>query len=417
MTVQEFWGKALQILNFCALYYTTQIARCVLVSFGVSAVVFALRKTILKNNVFLKGAIWALFIPVLFVGKMKFFDESRIGVILSWLWLGISFNHIWVCWLYLYVAFLYAAMLFRKRRKLKKMVEGMEKRKVGGTSVYVTNIPVTPSTVGVFRPKIVMPEVILKEYGRKEFQTILLHEKVHIRLGHLVLYLLWDILRVLLWLNPLLTIGTKYFREDMEEICDWVTIQRSEKKAYNYGQMLLKSMRILQAEIEDFNMFPTFAGDKEFQNIRQRVTRIARYKPYKQVTAFVTLIVSTLFVVGTVACIQNLSYNKNIENDSVLVYGYENGDVTFTDDSAELHQIISYDNNYVYVDSEAFDNFLYQNNAKGEIFIVFGGFHKLPGIGGFSYLCQYENSTDKNVVQIPYESYKDDWLIRFYRIL
>lgn len=64
------------------------------------------------------------------------------------------------------------------------------------------------------------PEVILKEYDQKEFQAILLHEKTHIRLGHLLCYFLWDILRVLLWLNPFLGIGTKYFREDMEEICD-----------------------------------------------------------------------------------------------------------------------------------------------------------------------------------------------------
>ncbi|WP_243119340.1 M56 family metallopeptidase [Roseburia sp. 1XD42-69] len=121
----------------------------------------------------------------------------------------------------------YAALLFYRRRKLKKSLAGMEKRKVWDTVIYVTKMPVTPSTMGVFRHKIVIPEIILKEYSREELQTILLHEKTHIHLGHLLFYLLWDILRTLLWLNPFLTIGTKYFREDMEEICDFVTIQRS----------------------------------------------------------------------------------------------------------------------------------------------------------------------------------------------
>lgn len=50
-------------------------------------------------------------------------------------------------------------------------------------------MPVTPSTMGVFRHKIVIPEIILKEYSREELQTILLHEKTHIRLGHLLFYL------------------------------------------------------------------------------------------------------------------------------------------------------------------------------------------------------------------------------------
>lgn len=63
-----------------------------------------------------------------------------------------------------------------------------------------------------------LPEVILQDYDRKELRTILLHEKTHIRLGHLWCYLLWDILRILLWLNPFLSTGMKYFREDMEEM-------------------------------------------------------------------------------------------------------------------------------------------------------------------------------------------------------
>ena len=404
-------------LNLCVYYYTVQLVRCVVVSFAVFTVVIALRKTIVKDQAFLKGALWAMFIPVLFVGRMKFFDESSIGTILSAWWKMITINHVWICWLYLGVAFAYAMLLHCKRRKLKKQVANMEKRELNGTFIYAADIPVTPFTTGVFRPRIVMPEVILKQYDRKEIQTILLHERMHIRLGHLLFYLMWDILRVLLWPNPLLTMGTRYFREDMEEICDWVTIQRSSGKAYSYGQMLLKSMRIIQAEIEDFNMFPTFAGDKEYRNTRQRVTKIAGYKPYRRMTAITAIAAAVLFAAGTVVLIHIFSYNKNFENDNILVYGYENGDVTFTDNSPELYQIISYDNSYVYVDREAFDNFLCRNNARGEIFIVFGGFLKLPGIGGFSYSCQYENSADENIVQIPYENYKDDWLIMFYRIL
>lgn len=417
MTVHEFGDKAIELFNICALYYTTQIIRCVLVSFVALAVVIALRKTILRNHVFLKGAIWTLFIPVLFVGKMKFFYENKVGLISSWWWSLLSTKHLWVCWLYLCVMFLYASLLFGKRRKLKKLIAGMEKRKVDGTFVYVTNVPVTPSTVGAFRPKIVMPEIMLKEYDREELQTILLHEKMHIRLGHLVFYLLWDILRALLWLNPLLTIGIKYFREDMEEICDWVTIGKSKKKAYTYGQLLLKSMRILKAESEEFNMYATFAGDREYQNIRQRITRIAGYKPYKRVTATAAMVVAMLFAAGSILWIHSLSYNRYFENDSVLVYGYENGEVTFVDHSDALRQMVSFDDSYVYVDREAFDSFLYESNAEGEIYIVFGGFLKLPGIGGGGYSCLYQNDTEEKTVQISYENHEEDWLIQLYKML
>lgn len=417
MTVQEFWNSGISFLNLCAVYYVTQILKCIQISFIVFVFVYFLRKTLLKNRVFLKGMLWSLFIPVLFAGKIKFFYENTIGILLFSWWTEICKIHIWINWLYLCGIFVYAARLFYKKRKLKKLVAGMERRILEDTSVYVTKMPVTPSTIGIFRPQIVMPEVMLKEYDRKELQAILLHEKTHIQLGHLLFYFLWDILRALLWLNPLLTIGTKFFREDMEEICDWVTIQRSEGKAYAYGRLLLKSMRVLQAENENFNMFATFAGDKEYQNIRQRVTRIALYRPYKQTTAVGTWIAAMLCIIAAVIWIQNISYDRYNENDSMLTYGYDGNNVTFFDNHDVLRQMITYDDNYVYVDREAFENYLQENNASGDIFIVFGGFYKLPGIGGFGCSCYYESGSKEPMVKIPYESPMGSWRVKLLKLL
>lgn len=180
----------MQFLNMCAVYFAMQLVRCAIISFALCVLVFILRQSVLKNCVFLKGALWSLFIPVLFVGKMRFFYENRIGQILFGWWTAISMNHPGICWLYLCGVFVDAVLLFSKRRKLRKMVAGMEKRAIDDILIYVADLPITPSTIGVLRPKIVIPEIILKEYDRKEFQTILLHEKIHIRLGHLLFYFL-----------------------------------------------------------------------------------------------------------------------------------------------------------------------------------------------------------------------------------
>lgn len=417
MTVQEIWESGASLLNLCAVYYVMQILKCVQVSFVIFAFVFLLRKTLLKNKVFLKGALWGLFLPVLFVGKIKFFYENTIGILLFSWWTEICKIHVWINWLYLCGVFLYAARLFYKKRKLKKLVAGMEKRETEGTCIYVTKMPVTPSAIGIFRPKIVMPEVILKEYNQKDLQTILLHEKTHIQLGHLLFYSLWDILRVILWLNPFLTIGTRYFREDMEEICDFATIQRSQRKAYSYGQLLVKSMRILQAENEDFNMFAAFAGDKEYQNIRQRVTRIARYKPYRNMIAVSILIATILCMTATVIWIQGISYDRYNESDVMFAYGFDGKDVTFFDTNNVLHQMISYDETFVYIDKEAFENYLQENNAKGDIFIVFGGFYKLPGVGEIGCSCYYEFGSEEQIVKIPYENPMSDWRVMLLKML
>ena len=407
----------ISFFNLCAVYYVIQLVRCVLISFVVFTFVFLLRKTLLKNKVFLKGALWLLFLPVLFMGKMKFFYENRIGVLLFSWWTGILINHVWINWLYLCVMFVYAARLLHKKRKLKQLISGMEKRNLNGTYIYVAKMPVTPSTIGVFRPKIVMPEVMLEKYDQQELQTILLHEKTHIQLGHLFFYFLWNVLRVLLWLNPLLTAGTKLFQKDMEEICDYVTIQKSNGNAYAYGQLLLKSIAVLQTERNDFNMFAAFARDREDRNIRHRLTRISRYRPYRQFAAISILIASVLFAAGGIVWIQDISYGRSNENDNMFTYGYDGKDVTFFDDSDILHRIISFDDSYVYVDRSSFENYLNEHHATGDIFIVFGGFYKLPGVGGTGCSCYYEPGSKEPVVKIPYENPMDDWRVKLLKIL
>lgn len=409
--------KGISFLNLCAVFYVIQLIRCAMISLVVFAVVFLLRKTLLKNRVFLKGALWSLFVPVLFAGKMKFFYENTAGVILFTWWTGIFTRNIWMNWLYMCVVFIFGLRLVNERRRLKKLIAGMEKRNLSDTTVYVTQMPVTPSTIGVLRPKIIIPALMWQEYDQKELQTILLHEKTHIRLGHLLFYFLWDVLRVLLWVNPLLSIGTKFLREDMEEICDWATMQRSRQKAYSYGQLLLKSMRILQVESKDFNMYAAFAGDREYRDIRQRVTRISQYKPYKQMSIVTILTVAMLCMVGTITLIQNCSYDRCNENDSMLVYGYDGEAVTFFENGDLLHQMISYDDTYVYVGREDFEEFLEKVNASGEVFIVFGGFYKMPGFVGIGYSCCYEPGSAEQVVKIPYEKTPDDWLVALVKML
>lgn len=418
MTMRAWAERMTELLDFCSLYYTIQLVRCALVSFAVFAVVFLLRKTLLKNRVFLKGALWSLFVPVLFAGKMKFFYENTVGILAFSSWTGLLIHYRWLNWLYFGVMFLYAIRLLGKRRKLHRLAADMKRRQVNGVSVFVTKLPVTPYTIGVFCPKIILPQAILEQYSEKELRAILLHEKEHIRSGHLLFYFLWDILRVLLWINPLFAIGTKQFREDMEEICDWMTIRKNGAGAYEYGRLLLKTMRLLQAESKDFNLYATFAGDKEYRSIRQRVTRIAGYKPYKRFAAFGVFAAAILLAIISAAGIRAGSYGRYNENDSMIVYGFDGKVVTFSDtgNSDVLRQMISYDDSYVYVDREAFEAYL-REHGVGAAYIVFGGFYKLPGVGGYSYSCYYETDAGEQTEKIPYDNQDSDLWINFMKLL
>ena len=416
--MREFAGSMAELLNFCALYYTIQLVRCALISVIVYMAVVLLRKTIFKNRVFGKGALWIFFLPILFAGKMKFFYESAAGSFIFTYWTGFLIRRPWLGWLYFGVVFLYAARLLYKRRRLKRLIDGMEKRSVDGTPVFVTELPVSPFTMGVFHPRIVVPRMIWERYSGDELRLILLHEKEHIRLGHLAFYLLWDVLRVLLWINPLLSIGTWLFREDMEEICDVATIQKEQSDACEYGQLLLKTMQLLQTESRDFNMYASFAGNPKYRDIRQRVTRIAEYRPYKRALGVSVFALFILLCVTAIAGIHIVSYGRNTENDTVLAYGFDGENVTFSDVGGDaLRQMVSWDDRYVYVDRDAFERYLREQRAAGDIFIVFGGIYKLPGVGGFGYSCCYEPGGEGPVARIPYDNREDDWRVKLLKLL
>lgn len=393
MTVQEeLWYIVLGIFDFldiCAVYYGLQLIRCGFFSFGIFGIVFILRQLLPKNSVFLKGALWILFVPVLFIGKLKLFYESEIGTrLFSWQ-TNICMNHTWICWLYLCCTVIYAVLLLRKRRRLKKLILDMEKSEFEGTYIYVADIPVTPFTAGVLKPKIVIPRVILNKYSKEEIQTVLLHEKNHIRLLHLVVYFLWDILRVLLWINPLFTIGVKYLKEDMEKICDKVTIQKSGKEAYVYGEVLLKTVKLLRNESNNFNMYATFAGERGFRIIKRRVEGIAGYEPYKQIAAVGFFIVSVLCAVTAIFCIKIFSYKAYNNYDVISVYDIET-QALITGYSDTFGKAICYDENYIYIDTKALKTAIVSRKiSNGDVYIFLGGYYKLPGIGvggSFGYL-------------------------------
>ena len=96
---------------------------------------------------------------------------------------------------------------------------------------------------------------------------------------------------------------------------------------------------------------------------------------------------------------------------------YDGKNAVVSSDTGELSRMISYDDHYVYVDREEFENFLHRNNAEGDICIIFGGFYKLPGLGGAGEICFYEGGSKDTVVRIPYESIGNHWYCRLFKML
>ncbi len=411
------WTQLIRLMDFCAVYYTTQLVRCAAFSFVLIGIVMLLRKTLFSERTFFKGMLWAMFLIIPFLGRLKLFYENEVVLKATWRITAVTSSWLWVDRIYM-VGILGAAIcIFGKRLRIRRTVARMEKGMFDSTRIYVTDINVTPFTIGLLKPKIVLPEVIVDSYGRDELKTIIRHEQTHIRLGHLWCGFAWDILRCLLWINPFLTIFLKTFQTDMEDICDRVCIQNGGKEAHEYGLVLLRSLKLLCSGQGDVPPAATYVREEDFVDMKRRMEKIVSFRPYRKRFCMGMAAGAFLLIVAILSIVYIHSYARCNESRDIMVgkYGRENEIVSC--DTEELSRMISYDDNYVYVKREAFEEFLCQNNAEGNICIVFCGFYKLPGLGSAAEICYYEHNSENGIVRIPYKSIQGNWYYGLLKML
>ncbi len=411
------WSQTGSLMDFCTVYFTTQLVRCVAFSFIFTGFVMLLRKLLFSGWTFLRGLLWSSFLLIPFLGKLKMFYENKAVLNITWRLTTATMSWIWADRIYMAGIFIAVVCIFGKRLRLWKSVAGMEKTSLDNIRIRVTDMNVTPFTVGLLKPQIVIPKVMLENYGRDELRTVVQHEQTHIRLGHLWFGLAWDILRCLLWVNPFLTSFQKQFRADMEDVCDRVCIQSSGGTAREYGLVLLKTLKLLCSGSDDTPPAVTYAGEREFTDMKRRMGEIASFRPYKKRTCVGMAAVAFLMIAAILLTVHTHSYARCNVSKDIMVGNYDGKPQIISYDTEELSQMISYDDRYVYVERQAFEDFLDENNAEGVIWIVFGGFYKLPGLTGVAESCIYENNPEEEVVRIPYESITGDWYFGLLKIL
>ncbi|MCH5264509.1 MAG: M56 family metallopeptidase [Lachnospiraceae bacterium] len=409
----------LKMLDFCATYLVVKAGRCIALSVFVTVLILLLRRTLLKKQIFGRGMLWCLLIPALFVGKLRFFYESPMGVRLFYWWHSASVGSPWLGRIYMLGVLVFGGFLLYRRWKLRRFVRKLEKREVAGSHIFVCDVSVSPFTTGLFRPRIVVPETMCENLTEEELQTVLFHERVHIRLGHLWLYLLWDIIRVILWPNLLLGYCTKYFRQDMEDICDRVTIQRSGQTAYEYGGLLLKSLRLLQETTPAaLHNSVALAGETDYRNIKKRMERVVQFNPYKRFQAAGLCLAGILALSGTIWGIEQVSYPQYTRMEELMLYN-DTAKALLINGMEEpgLARAITIESDRIYIDRQAMNAVLEKNHITSQAFFLgFGSYYKVPGIGGGGnavYIDYCENTEDMEIPYIDSGETWENWLCQY----
>lgn len=406
------WSGIQQYLEYAGCYTMLKLARTILLSIIWMLLLLLFRKvwdtyggkTNPASRLYGKACLWLILIPVPFLGGLKlsyehFHLRNRLYVVMYEFFM----THTIVAKLYFAGMVVTALILFVRKRRLRAWVKRLSRyygplqhdcgRRWGrGVQIRITPQCITPFTIGLLKPVIVLPEYMFQKFDEREIEAVLKHEYCHIRRGHLLVYGVLDLFRVLWYVNPLVHICARNVKNDLEMICDHEVIQGNSYDPECYGMTLLKSLTLIESEPEGV---PALFRGTSFTVMKQRIRAIARYREYpkRQIRMLYTcsvVVMLVLFVSGSLA-----SYPAYTPYEGYALYSMD-GRRRILEENDAFNSAVEKSSEGLIVDNRKVKKLLLDAeiyNDEGEYWIYYGGYMKMPGIGGGGSVLYY-NTTD-----------------------
>lgn len=135
--------------------------------------------------------------------------------------------------------------MHRKQRGFMRQIGRLQVTQEGHYAEH--DAPGLPATVGVLRPKIVLPRAFATRFSAQQRQLMLLHERTHIARGDHWMNAVALLLQCLFWFNPLMHMARARFRQDQELACDACVMAQCPTVRRAYGEALLHTQLTAQA--------------------------------------------------------------------------------------------------------------------------------------------------------------------------
>ena len=138
--------------------------------------------------------------------------------------------------------------------------------------VRITSLPIGPAVVGLFRPMIVLPEMLTKRFAGQQLDPILAHELIHIRRGDLWTSLLRHAACSLWWFHPLVWKAGSAVRRGAEACCDEEVVSSLGISSSTYARSLLNVLELKR----ELRVIPVVPGVRPFDITADRLEKIMK---------------------------------------------------------------------------------------------------------------------------------------------
>ncbi len=161
--------------------------------------------------------------------------------------------------------------------------------------VMETNRVRSPALFGFIRPRLLLPEGLLRTFSKADLRHVFVHELSHLRRHDIALGWLQALVLSVHWFNPVIWLAMRRLRGDRELATDELALHHLEvKENQAYGQTILKLL-------DDFGRpvsTPALAGILEDRSqLVRRIQRVAGFGQARRWTQISMWVLAVLVVV------------------------------------------------------------------------------------------------------------------------
>ncbi len=136
----------------------------------------------------------------------------------------------------------------------------------------VTQATVGPAVIGLWRPTIVLPVMIIERKKKIDIEPLIAHELIHIRRGDLWWAVVQTLATCLFWFHPLVWLASRMMTREAERSCDEQTIASLKCSPAVYARCLLE---VLERK-HQLRIAPALPGVRPMDITKNRMERIMR---------------------------------------------------------------------------------------------------------------------------------------------
>ncbi|NFQ51225.1 M56 family metallopeptidase [Clostridium botulinum] len=170
----------------------------------------------------------------------------------------------------------------------------------------------SPGIFGILKPKIYIPQYVLKIEDYNKLSYSLLHELMHYKRKDLYYNFLSIVALCIHWFNPLVWIAINKMKLYREYACDACVLEcLEEKERIDYGMTLIDFSRMFFNKKEQSRLLICFENNNQIKR------RIKMIKDFKKGSYKISTVAILSCLVATIAIFTNSIQVKGFDNDNV----------------------------------------------------------------------------------------------------